>query len=323
VIGLPAFEYQAPRTIGNACGLLADFGPTAMVVAGGTDLFPKVKRRQMQPKVVVDLSRIEGLSGIRNGGDGAVVIGALTSLRQIVEAKATLPTLAATAAQVASPQIRNAATIGGNLCVDTRCSYFDQSGEWRLASGNCLKDGGDACTVAPRGERCWAVSSSDLAPVVVALDATVVLVSARGEREVSATDLYNDDGIAYLTKLPDEIMTEIRIPLRDGRRSAYSKLRRRGAIDFPILGTAAAVQLDEEGVCSEARIVIGAVASAPFRVAEAEELLVGSRLTGEVIEETAAAAARPVRPQANADLGSRYRKWMASVYMARTLRSLQ
>lgn len=323
MIGLPAFEYRAPGTIGEACRLLADFGPTAMVVAGGTDLFPKVKRRQMQPEVVVDLSRIEGLSGISEDDDRGVVIGALTSLREIVAAKATLPTLSAAAAQVGSPQIRNVATIGGNLCVDTRCSYFDQSGEWRLASGNCLKDGGDICTVAPKGERCWAVSSSDLAPVVVALDATVRLVSVRGDREVSAADLYNNDGIAYLTKLPDEIMTEIRIPLRNGRRSAYSKLRRRGAIDFPILGTAAALQFDEEGICSEARIVIGAVASAPFRVAEAEELLVGSRLTDDVIEETAAAAARPVRPQANADLGSRYRKWMASVYMARTLRSLR
>ncbi len=322
MIGLPAFDYHAPTTVDEASRMLSEFGSTASIVAGGTDLFPKMKRRQLDTGMVVDLGGIGGLRGVRVDEGGAVVIGALTTLAEISESTDTLPTLSAAAALVASPQIRNAATIGGNLCLDTRCNYYDMPEGWRQASGFCLKEGGEVCWVAPKGSRCWAVASSDLAPVVVALDATIRLVSVRGERTLPAADLYRNDGIDYLTKAPDEILTEVRLPPSAGLRSVYMKLRRRGAIDFPLLGTAAAVRLDGNGKCTDAHIVVGGVASAPLRLSQAEEILIGNRLTEGVIEQAAAEAARHVRPLDNTDLGSRYRKWMVSVYVTRALRQL-
>lgn len=322
MIRLPVFDYHTPTTLDEASRMLSEFGSTASIVAGGTDLFPKMKRRQFDIGMVVDLGEIEGLRGVRVEDGGEVVIGALTSLAEISESTETLPTLSAAAALVASPQIRNVATIGGNLCLDTRCNYYDMSEGWRQASGFCLKDGGEVCWVAPKGSRCWAVASSDLAPVVVALDAAIRLVSVRGERTLQAADLYHNDGIDYLTKAPDEILTEVRLPRPAGWRSVYLKLRRRGAIDFPLLGAAVALRFDGDGTCTDARIVLGGVSSAPVRLSKGEEILIGNRLTDAVIEQAADEAGRHVRPLDTTDLGSRYRKWMVSVYVNRALRQL-
>ncbi|MCP3993415.1 MAG: 4-hydroxybenzoyl-CoA reductase, partial [Actinomycetia bacterium] len=201
------------------------------------------------------------------------------------------------------PQIRNMATVGGNLCLDTRCNYIDMPELWREASGPCLKDGGDTCWVAPRGDRCWAICSSDLVPVAIALNASVRLVSGRGERTILVADLWNDDGIDYLTKEPGEIIVELSIPPAAGRQATYQKLRRRGSIDFPILGVAASLAVDASGAVHDPRIVIGAIAPAPMGATEAERLLEGNELSPDVIEEAAQVGAKIVRPQDNADLG--------------------
>jgi 4-hydroxybenzoyl-CoA reductase subunit beta len=318
---LPAFEYLTPATLGEAVELLADPDRSVMVVGGGTDLLPKMKRRQMTPDTLVSLSEVAEMRGIRTDEEGRCFIGASTLLPEI-EASLEVPrVLAQAAGEVASPQLRNAATIGGNLCVDTRCNWIDMSDSWRRASGYCLKDGGDTCWVAPKSDRCWAVSSTDLGPVSIALDASVRLLGLQGERVLPVEDLYRDDGIAYLTKAPDEILVELILPPVDGP-ATYRKLRRRGSIDFPILGVAAAARFDDSGTCTSARLVLGAVASAPRRATEAEEYIVGRRFTEEVIEEAARLATGPVRPLDNTDLGSRYRKWMIVVYVARALRDL-
>lgn len=317
---LPPFEFHSPTTLAEAVDLLSASPANAVVVGGGTDLVPKMKRRQVVPQVVISLAGVPELTGIRVA-DGRCVIGASTRLRDIARAADVPPVLAAAAGEVASPQVRNTATLGGNLCLDTRCNWIDMSDPWRRASGYCLKDGGATCWVAPKGDRCWAISSTDLAPVTIALDGQVRLVGSRGERVIPAEDLYRNDGISYQTKAADEILTEVILPV-PGRRASYRKLRRRGSIDFPLLGAAVAAGFDDSGTCTSARVVIGGVASAPIRVTAAEAHLVGNPLTGEVIAEAGRLASAPIRPQDNTDLGSRYRKWMISVQVERALRDI-
>src|SRR5438309_3530475 len=268
---LPWFDYRAPRTLSEAARILAGEGPNAALIAGGTDLLPNMKRRQRAPKVLVSLRRIPELK--RNG----TVLGAGMTLSEIVR-KPELPRgLRQAAAQVATVHLRNMGTIGGNLCLDTRCNYYNQNYEWRKAIDFCLKKDGDICWVATASKRCVAASSTDCAPALMAIGATVKLISVGGEREVALEDFYNNDGMDYLKRRPDEILTEIKI---ESSASCYWKLRRRGAFDFPVLGVAAATRAD-----GETRIALGAVASRPFLVDQANVFLKGKKLTDEVIEE--------------------------------------
>jgi 4-hydroxybenzoyl-CoA reductase subunit beta len=232
------------------------------------------------------------------------------------------PSVARSAGLVSSPPLRNAGTIGGNLCVDTRCNYYNQSESWRASIGYCMKKDGDICLVAPGSSVCWALSSSDTAPVMISLDAEATLVGPDGERRVRVTDLYGQDGIHYLAKRPEEILTEIHVPDRTGWRSTYRKLRRRGSIDFPILGVAAAVKLGAGGVVEEARIVLGAVDVRPVEARDAQEFLRGRPLDRETIEMAAGIAYKPARPLDNADLAYAWRKRMARIEVARALREL-
>jgi len=206
---LPPFRYRAPSTAREAARILADHGSEAMAVAGGTDLYPNMKRKQFEPKVLVGLRGIAGAHGIL--ANGSLRLGGLATLREVAEHEAVLarwPSVARSAGLVSSPPLRNAGTIGGNLCVDTRCNYYNQSEFWRASIGYCLKKDGDICLVAPGSSMCWALSSSDTAPVMIALDAEATLVGPDGERRVRVTDLYGQDGIHYLAKKPEEILTE-------------------------------------------------------------------------------------------------------------------
>jgi 4-hydroxybenzoyl-CoA reductase subunit beta len=321
---LPSFVYLAPQEIEEAVQLLAEHGERAMVVAGGTDLYPNMKRRQFEPAVLVGLKGIRALGPITGRARDGLVVGAGVTLTQVAahpEVRTHYPALARAAGVVSTPQLRNMGTLGGNVCVDTRCNYYNQTYEWRKAVGFCMKKDGDVCLVAPGSSRCWAVSSSDTAPVLWALGAQVTLVGPRGERRLPVAALYRDDGIRYLAKAPDEIVTEVRLPPVDGWRATYWKLRRRGAFDFPVLGVAVAVRLEGD-VCREARVVLGAVASTPREAPGAAEALRGERLTAEVIARAADAAARPAKPLDNTDLVYHYRKRMARVYVARALREL-
>jgi 4-hydroxybenzoyl-CoA reductase subunit beta len=321
---LPPFTFLAPRSVGDAVRCLTEHGASAMLVAGGTDLYPNMKRRQFEPKTLVSLRAIRELRAVRGSAREGVTVGAgvtLTAVATHREVVAHYPGLATAAGLVSSPPLRNMGTIGGNVCIDTRCNYYNQSYEWRRAVGLCMKKDGDVCLVAPGSPRCWAVSSSDTAPVLWSLGARVRLVSAAGERTVPVAALYRDDGIAYLAKRPDEILTDILLPPADGWRSAYLKLRRRGSFDFPVLGVAVAVRLDGD-VVREARVVLGAVASLPREAPAAAAVLVGERLTEERIARAAEAAAGPARPLDNTDFTHPYRKRMTRVFVARALRRL-
>jgi len=321
MLRLPPFRYYAPLSLEEALRILSDHGPQAQIVAGGTDLYPKMKRRQIEPRVLVSVRRIPEVTRLTGTAREGMTLGAGLTLARVLaheEVALAYPALARACAMIAHPPIRTLGTIGGNLCVDTRCTYYDQTFFWREAIGFCLKKDGTTCPVAPGGTRCWAVSSSDSAPVMVALGAKLRLIGPRGERTIAAEEFYRDDGIRYVAKEPDEILVEIRLPRLEGWRSTYWKLRRRGSIDFPVLGVAIALRL-ESGWCREARIVLGAVGSCPKRVREAERLLEGERLESEVIEAAAQVAARAIRPLDNADFLHLYRKRMAAVFTRRAL----
>ena len=306
---LPWFEYRAPSTLAEAARILAGEGPNAMLIAGGTDLLPNMKRRQMAPKVLVSLRGIESL---RSNG---ATYGAGLTLTQIVNSNAP-KALKQAAHQVATVHLRNMGTLGGNLCLDTRCNYYNQNYEWRKAIDFCLKKDGDICWVATASKRCVAMSSTDCAPALIALGAKVKLVSALGEREIPVEDLYNNDGIEYLKRRADEILTEVSIPAH--QTSCYWKLRRRGAFDFPVLGVAAS--LDNSG---NTRIALGAVASRPFLVEKASEFLKGKKLTDEVIDEAARLVAARAKPMDNADLDLYWRKDVAGDFVRYALRELR
>lgn len=321
---LPRFAYLPASTTAEAAQLLTE-NPGAQLVGGGTDLFPKMKRRQLEPKILVGLRGVPELCGI--GVNGGATIGAGTRLHELAGAPEIVrryPALARAASLVASPQIRNAGTVGGNLCVDTRCNYYDLPYDRRCAHGFCLKTGdSEVCRLAPGGDRCWAVSSTDLAPVAHVLGGSVRLVSARGERTLPIAQLYTmDDGIEYLQKQPDEVLTALTLPPADGLRATYVKFRRRGAIDFPLLGVAAAVRTNADGVCTEARIVLGAVATAPLPVPKAAEVLVGAALTEETITAAAETAMSATKPMDALDLPLSYRRRMVMIHVARALREL-
>ncbi len=323
MLRLPPFEYLSPRSLDQAVKLLNDHGNAAMIVAGGTDLYPNMKRRQFEPKFLVGLSGLAELRGVKNGS--GFTIGAGTTLNQLshnAALQSAYPALTTAAGLVSTLQLRNAGTIGGNLCLDTRCNYYNQTYAWRKAINFCMKKDGEVCWVAPGGHRCWAISSTDCAPVAIALDARVRLVAPNGAREIPASALYRDDGMDYLTKAPNEILTEIILPPAEGLKSIYLKLRRRGSIDFPILGVACALHLAPNGIVEHARIVLGAIASYPVEVVDAEKVLIGQRLTPAVIDAAAEAAYKPAKPMDNADLNYAWRKKMVRVYVARALSEL-
>ena len=210
-------------------------------------------------------------------------------------------------------------TIGGNLLLDTRCNYYDQSLEWRESVNFCMKCEGETCWVAPSSPRCWAVQSSDCAPLLSAMDAEVTLVSSGGERRIKVADLYRDDGINYLDKAPGELLTTVHLPKLNGWRASYSKLRRRGSFDFPVLGVGAWVSREGDAI-SEVRVRIGGVGSYPIRATGAEEILRGQVPTDDLIAEAAQAAYKPARAMDNTDYAAAWRKKMAPVFVARALR---
>src|SRR2546421_6703933 len=230
MLRLPRLRYLRPATPAEAATRLGELGGRAMLVAGGTDLFPNLKRRQFEPDTLVQVPPLKGVGRV----DGHFEIGATVTLAEAAAdpgLRAALPGFAEAAGLVSSPPLRNAGTVGGNLCVDTRCNYYDMTYEWRKAAGFCIKKDGDICLVAPSSSRCWAVSSSDTAPMAIALGALVTLTGPDGERELPLAALYRDDGIEYMAKQPSEVVTALRLRAQPQTRSAYVTLRRLGSID--------------------------------------------------------------------------------------------
>ena len=324
MLRLPPFRYLAPGTIEQATQMLAQEGEQSMLVAGGTDLYPNMKRRQFTPPVLIGLRGIAALKHISGSPGQGMQLGAgvtLTTLAQHPIFLEHYSALATAAGSVSTPQLRNMGTIGGNLLLDTRCNYYNQTEFWRQSIDYCMKKDGEVCLVAPGSPRCWAISSADTAPVLVSLDAQVRLVSVRGERVIPVRELFRDDGMNPYTRANDEILSEIILPPADGWRSVYLKLRRRGSFDFPILGVAVALRFAGEGTVAGARITLGAVASHPVEANDAAKLLAGQRLTPELISEVATLASKRSKPLDNADLTINYRKQVTPVYIRRALAS--
>ena len=323
---LPRFRYLVPRSVDEAVALKTEAPPDAAYVAGGTDLYPNMKRRHQTPPVVIALHAIPKLRGIEGRDDGGLSIGAATTLTAVAEdprVRADYAALAATVRLISTPILQNMGTIGGNLLLDTRCNYYDQSHEWRESIDFCMKKDGKICWVAPQSPRCWAVQSADSVPLLVAMGATADLRGPGGERTVPVAALYQDDGILYVTKQRDELLTRIHLPAPNGWRASYHKLRRRGAFDFPVLGVGAWARFAADGTVEEARVVLGGVGSAPETVEKARETLVGNMLSEETIEAAAQAAWKIGRPLDNTDFTLSWRKEMIRPYVRRALADLR
>ena len=329
---LPKFAYRVPRDIAEAVKIMAGSGPEGQFVAGGTDLYPNMKRRQQTPRTVISVMRVPELNQITGDGKSGIRIGASVTLTDICEhplINRDYPVIARAARTISTPILRNMGTIGGNLLLDTRCNYYDQNYEWRKGINFCLKKDGDVCWVAPGSSKCWAVQSSDLVPVMVAIGAKFRLASTLGERMIDAAGFYNDDGIDYLKKRPDELLVDVHLPPLNGWRASYQKLRRRGAFDFPVLGVAAYVRLDgpvKTGTGSyavkDARIVLGGIAPSPLNIADAASALIGHPLDDEHMQAAAEAAYVKARPLDNTDFVMNWRKQMARQYTLRALQEL-
>jgi len=336
VLRLPRFRFVEARTYADAARLLREHGAgeldpakgtpslRVMTVAGGTDLFPNMKRRQFTPEVLVSLQRAEGATRLALNGKldaGAGVTLATLATHPVIRERWTA--LALAAASVSTPQLRNAGTIGGNLCLDTRCNWYDQSLFWRSAEGFCMKTHPEVvCRVALSSPRCLAVASADTVPALLALGATVRIEGEGGARDVPLTDLYREDGIRFLTIGRDDVVASVSLPDPTAWTSTYMKARERGSFDFPLVGIAAAVRLEGD-IIAEARVAITAVASRATIVEGAASALVGSRLDDAAIGAAADAVHKVARPMDNTAGTISQRKRTARVFAERALASLR
>jgi 4-hydroxybenzoyl-CoA reductase subunit beta len=322
MLRLPRLQYLRPRTVEEATEMAAS-NPGSMFIAGGTDLVPNLKRRQFDVSTLISLNALPNGAPVDGNARRGLQIRAGATLDELAAHPAldgAYRALAQACGLVSTPQVRMMGTLGGNLLVDPRCNYYNQTQSWRKAVGFCMKKDGDICLVARSSPRCWAVSSSDSAPVALALNAEVTLHGVEGTRRIPAAHLYRDDGIDYTTKRRDEVITAIHLPAVEGRvTSAYWKLRRRPSFDFPILGVAVAITWDD-GVVREARGALGAVGSHPVDINSFLAPLTGQRPDDNRIAEVAEAADKPSRPLDNTDLSHYWRKRMTKVYIERALR---
>jgi 4-hydroxybenzoyl-CoA reductase subunit beta len=306
--------------------MLVDSGPATMLVAGGTDLYPKMKRRQMTPKTVIGLRQLASLKKVSLSADQTLILGANLSLseaEQHPEIRSRYPALAQTIRLISTPPLRNMGTLGGNICLDTRCNYYDQNYEWRKAIHFCLKKDGETCWVAPSSKICLAVSSTDTVPLLIALKARFQLLSTEGERLVPADEFFQADGIHYLRKKPEELLVAIHLPPAQGFISTYKKLRRRGAFDFPVLGVAVSLKKAVYGTCEGLQVVIGGVASSPLILKEVGDYLEGKTLSEEQIRAASELAGKAIRPMNNTDFDPLWRKEVSQNYVYRALKELQ
>ena len=331
-MALPDFHFLRPRSLDEALELLAKHAPFAKVLAGGTDLLPSMKQRLFMPRALVDVGAVAELRGIAPFG-GGLAIGAMTPLSQLErlrEISERYPVLHEAVATVASPVLRNMGTIGGNVCLDTRCLWYNQSLAWRKSCGFCIKapgpvkmgvtdagrEGGELCHVAPGGKKCWAAFSADTPPALLCLDAEIEIGSVRGLRRISLVEFYTNVGDDRMKLEKDELVTRIILPERSaGRRGVYRKLRVRGSIDYPLAGVAVAMQA--KGRIMQTRVAITGVNPAPLLIDA--EALEGKPLSDELAAQVADAAARTAKPLTTSALTPEYRREMVRVFTRRAL----
>ncbi len=321
MLTLPRFEWRAPQRVEDALDLLLETPGESLVVAGGTDAVPNLKHRLHEPRRIVHLQRVDSLRFVREESDG-LHLGPLVTLSEIEAhpvVRRDYPSLVKAAGLVAGPQLRNMGTLGGNLCLDTRCTYYNQTRFWRESLGFCLKKDGVHCHVVPQGRRCVAAHSSDLAPVLISLGATVEIRRAGGHRVLPIEEFFVPDGVHNNVLAPQELVTGVVVPAASrGRMAGYQKLRPRGAIDFPMLSVAFAATR-RDGGCHEARLVVSALAAKPRRIGGLEALLDGKPLDAAAIEAVAQVAYKQCHPQINVPYDADYRHEMVPVFVRRAL----
>jgi 4-hydroxybenzoyl-CoA reductase subunit beta len=317
---LPTFNYLAPTSLSEACFLLKEHKGGVAVMAGGTDLLVSMKQRVKTPQYVLGLKGISDLTYIKADGK-TLTMGIMTPLIDIENSPVIneqFSLLAEAAKSVASPHLRNMGTLGGNICLDTRCCYYNQSKFFRKSIDVCLKFGGEVCHVVKSGKRCYAISQGDTVPALIALGATVKIQSTEGEQVIPVEELYQDNGKDYMKLKSEELIAEVQIPTPGPHTAgSYKKLRIRKSIDFALVSAAVNLSI-KEGICEDIRVVLGSVGSAPIRVIKAEEAMRGKKLTEDVIEEGVELAYKDAKPVSNIlDVSPSYRKEMVRVTMRR------
>jgi len=324
-LSLPEFKLLRPRTVEEAVALLGKHIPNVQVIAGGTDLIPSMRQQLFAPEYVLDIRGIQELRGICARDGEGLEIGALTSLTTVENSefiRRHYPVLHEAVATVASPLLRNMGTIGGNICLDTRCVWYNQSLTWRKSCGFCIKKDGDLCHVAPGGKRCWAVFSGDTPPALLCLDAEVEIANAYGFKRVPLRDLYTGEGDARIKLGKDELLTRVLLPeSRAGWRGVYRKLRIRGSIDYPLAGVAVAIKIANGAgsAVQDARVAITAVNPAPMLVAGADRALVGHSVNEQVATVVGELAAKTAKPLTTSALTPEYRREMVRVFAKRAV----
>ena len=321
-MSLPEFRLLRARSLEDALARLATHKGDIRVLAGGTDLIPSMRQKLFEPEYVLDLRGIPALRGIRPQSDGGVEIGVLTAMRAIERSdflRAHYPVLTEAAATVASPVLRNMGTIGGNICLDTRCLWYNQSLTWRKGCGFCIKKDGDLCHVAPGGTKCWAAFSADTPPALLCLQAEIEIASADGTRRIPLADFYTGLGDNYRKLQAHELVTRVFLPASSaGYRGVYRKLRVRGSIDYPLAGVAVAMKRSN-GHVADARVGITAVNPAPLLVKGATELLTGNAIDETLAEAAGDLAARISKPLTTSALTPEYRREMIRIFTKRAI----
>jgi 4-hydroxybenzoyl-CoA reductase subunit beta len=325
VLRLHEYAYHRPATVAEAARLLAAHPGRARLIAGGTDLMPNMKHGLFAPEHLIALRQIRELHGIEER-DGALVIGAAESLGSVAAhplVQRHFRSLSQAAGSVAGPQLRNMGTIGGNICLDTRCTYYNQTFFWRSALGFCLKKDGDTCHVTKVGKKCVAAHSADTAPVLMTLGATVELQSAEGSRSVPVADFFIADGIENTVREWHEIVVRIHIPIPAvPLRTAFRKLRQRQAIDFPLLNLAVAADIAHDGVIADMRMVVSALGSRPRVITGLDKVATGRKLDPDTAEAIAARAYQQCHPLTNIIVDPDWRRAMVPVQVRRALHEL-
>ncbi len=321
-MSLPQFKLLRPRRVPEALELLGKHGANVRVLAGGTDLIPSMRQKLFEPEYVLDLRGIIELHGIRPQADGGVEIGALTTIRAIERSdflREHYRVLTEAAATVASPVLRNMGTIGGNICLDTRCLWYNQSLTWRKGCGFCIKKDGDLCHVAPGGTKCWAAFSGDTPPALLCLNAEIEIAGPSGTRQIPLAEFYTGFGDTYRKLQTNELVTRVFLPTSTaGYQGVYRKLRVRGSIDYPLAGVAV-VMKRSNGHIADARIGITAVNPAPLLVNGATELLAGKAVNEALAAAAGDLAARISKPLTTSALTPEYRREMIRVFTKRAV----
>jgi len=323
-MNLPKFEFIQPRSLQEACSVLREHHGKAALLAGGTALMVGLRYRLSKPAVVIGLKGLSALDYVSRNESGGLAIGSMVTLETLEKTPLVLneyAPLAQAVPLVAIPPIRHGATIGGNLCLDTRCIYYNQSEFWRSGQKACFKLGGDICHAVEKGRHCQAVYQGDLGPVLMALGAEVKIASANGEKIIPLADFFTGRGEKPNVLKPDELLVEVRIPTSgNGAAVAYEKLRVREGMDFPMAGVAVMVKTNRSGTIEKAKVVLGAVGSSPIEVSKAAGLLEGNKLTNDLLQHVSREAVDRARPVGNLAMDAGYRRKMVGLLVKRALR---